>query len=51
LNIPYPIDNNGNAKGQIFAMWTKELPLDEQPIPTGGYLVGPENKKQWWKFW
>lgn len=51
LDLPYPIDNEGHARGKIFKMWTKDFPLDENPIPRDGYIVGPSTKKTWWKFW
>ncbi len=47
LKLPYPIDENGNPKGQTFQLWTKQLPLETQA----------QNSKQqgrnkpWWKFW
>ena len=51
LNLPYPIDSEGNARGEIFKMWTKDLPLNEKPIPADGYRVGQIIEKPWWKFW
>jgi len=30
LELPYPLDDNGNPKGQIYKLWTKELPLKPQ---------------------
>jgi hypothetical protein len=26
IGLPYPLDENGNPKGQIYKLWTKELP-------------------------
>jgi hypothetical protein len=51
LNLPYPMDNEEDARGKIFKMWTKDLPLDEKPIPRDGYIVGPATEKPWWKLW
>ena len=51
LNLPYPIDNEGQARGEVFKMWTKDLPIDEKLIPINGYIVGPITEKPWWKFW
>jgi hypothetical protein len=26
LRLPYPLDENGNPKGQVYKLWTRELP-------------------------
>jgi len=49
LNLPYPLDDNGNPKGLTFKLWTNQLKL----ITTKTNNVTTETKslKPWWRFW
>ena len=49
LNLPYPLDDNGNPKGLTFKLWTNQLKL----ITTKTNNVRTETKsvKPWWRFW
>jgi len=55
LRFDYPLDENGNAKGETFKMWTKENAL--VPDPKTLKFDNKENisikisNKPWWKFW
>ena len=49
LNLPYPLDDNGNPKGLTFKLWTQQLKF----ITTKNNNIKTETKsvKPWWKFW
>ena len=49
LNLPFPLDDNSNAKGLTFKFWTKQLKLKEMK----NNIVKTETKSgnSWWKFW
>jgi hypothetical protein len=44
LKLPYPLDDDGNALGQTYKLWTKELELK----PAKKEFA---QTKPWWKFW
>lgn len=44
LELPYPFDDDGEATGKVFRLWTSGLPL-----PTVSATIGKQ--KPWWKFW
>jgi hypothetical protein len=54
LGLPYPLNDDGTAKGETFKLWTRELPLKpptqqsekQRPASSGNSL-----RKPWWKFW
>jgi hypothetical protein len=50
LKLPYPLDDNGNPKGQTYKLWTKQLKLETQPTKAGIKQKTKESKP-WWKFW
>jgi hypothetical protein len=49
LKLPYPLDEDGNAKGQTYKIWTTQLQLgsenDKRAKRTKAIV------KPWWKFW
>lgn len=50
--LPYPIDDAGNAKGQIYKLWTKKLSLSTtSSVTSKGQAEVFEHSKPWWKFW
>jgi hypothetical protein len=50
--LPYPLDEDGNAKGKIYKLWTKELPLSNSSNVTAANRTNvTQNQKPWWKFW
>ena len=53
--LPYPLDDNGNPKGQVYKLWTNELRLKSQTSDstvTAKQTINQDNsKKPWWKFW
>jgi hypothetical protein len=52
LQLPYPLDDNGNPNGQVYKLWTKDLRLKTQTSNTT--TTSPtthKDKKTWWKFW
>jgi hypothetical protein len=51
LGLPYPLDDNGSAKGETFKLWTKDLPLKAEIPKTPKIKPGPGDKKPWWKIW
>ena len=54
LGLPYPLDDNGNPKGQTYKFWTKELQLKTKTL-TDSDTVDIRNignkLRPWWKFW
>jgi hypothetical protein len=47
--LAYPLDVDGNANGQVYKLWTKELSLS---VPSNKNSEDMMNKsKPWWKFW
>ncbi|MEJ1241053.1 hypothetical protein WBG78_23095 [Chryseolinea sp. T2] len=55
--LPYPLDDDRNAKGRIYKIWTKELTLSPEINTRSGQVKTisqekPINQaKPWWKFW
>ena len=55
LGLPYPLDENGNAKGQVYKLWTREFRLPQKA--NNSSPVRPivkelnKNEKPWWKLW
>jgi hypothetical protein len=49
LNLPYPLNANGNPKGLTFKLWTKQLKLET--VKTRIHKITIKNEKPWWKFW
>jgi hypothetical protein len=49
LKLPYPIDDDGNPKGQTYKLWTNQLKLETQSAHTN--FRHNKNEKPWWKFW
>lgn len=54
IKLPYPLDDDGNAKGETYRIWTKALTLKPmsstiQKRPTN--LPHNNQEKPWWKFW
>ncbi|MBX2924362.1 MAG: hypothetical protein KF746_19325 [Chitinophagaceae bacterium] len=50
LKLPYPIDDNGNPKGQTYKLWTSQLKLVTQQSKSE-LKHETKSKKPWWKFW
>lgn len=48
LGLAYPIDNHGKPNGQVYKLWTQNLPLKPDVYGTS---INKELKKHWWKFW
>jgi hypothetical protein len=54
IKLPYPLDDNGNPKGQVYKLWTKELKIKPQSSNASATIpvITVKNiKKPWWKFW
>ena len=54
LRLPYPLDDNGNPKGTVYKLWTKEFRVktqSENVSPVKPSLNIDKDKKLWWKFW
>jgi hypothetical protein len=54
LGLPYPLDVNGAPKGEVYKLWTKELPLKKQAekiVENKEKITNKVENKQWWKFW
>jgi hypothetical protein len=49
LKLPYPLDDNGNPKGQTYKFWTEKLRLKPETKNLTKKTV--KNDKPWWKFW
>lgn len=49
LKLPYPLDNDGNTKGQTYSFWTAKLRLN--PVQKNFKARIERNEKPWWKFW
>ena len=50
LDLPYPIDDDGNPKGRIFRIWTKEM-ASETERHEKAMKEARKIFKPWWKFW
>lgn len=50
LKLPYPVDDNGNPKGETFKLWTSQLKLLTQ-LPKADLKLTNKAQKHWWKFW
>ncbi|MBK7443272.1 MAG: hypothetical protein WBP43_05985 [Chitinophagales bacterium] len=52
LKLPYPLDDNFQPKGQVYKLWTKELPLRPISNSTTSSKTREANiNKPWWKLW
>jgi Asp-tRNA(Asn)/Glu-tRNA(Gln) amidotransferase C subunit len=54
LRLPYPLDDNGTPKGQVYKLWTNELRIKIQPSSANANKpteTADNAKKPWWKFW
>ncbi|GAB2819308.1 hypothetical protein [Ferruginibacter profundus] len=52
LQLPYPLDDNGNPNGEVFKLWTQDLKLKIQTSSvTSKASATNKHKKPWWKFW
>ena len=49
LKLPYPLDDNGNPKGQTYKFWTGKLRL--KPATKNLTTKTKTEDKPWWKFW
>ena len=49
LKLPYPLDDNGNPKGQTYKFWTEKLRL--KPATKNLTTKTKTEVKPWWKFW
>lgn len=50
--LPYPLDDDGNAKGHIYKLWTKELSLSTPSnVNPKSLTETTDHVKPWWKFW
>jgi hypothetical protein len=49
LKLPYPLDDNGNPKGETYKFWTSQLKLTTEQPETN--LNQNKSQKPWWKFW
>ena len=49
LKLPYPLDDNGNPKGQTYKFWTEKLRL--KPATKNLNTKTKTKDKPWWKFW
>jgi hypothetical protein len=49
LKLPYPLDDNGNPKGQTYKFWTEKLRLKPATKTTTNKTETKD--KTWWKFW
>lgn len=47
LNLPYPIDEDGNPSGATYKMWTKQLKL----VSVSKAVRQISDAKPWWKLW
>lgn len=53
LRLPYPLDDDGKARGTVYKLWTREHPLNEEvsrekEVPQA---ATGNRQKPWWKFW
>lgn len=53
LKLPYPLTDEGRAKGTVYKLWTSELPLNNQAgkQPMAAQSSTGNRQKPWWKFW
>jgi len=52
LKVPYPLDDNGIPKGEIYKLWTNELKIRNQPARQNQQADSFNiEKKPWWKLW
>ena len=54
LGLPYPLDDDGNPKGQVYKLWTKELRLKSKTNISSLKQIERDVQiitKPWWKFW
>lgn len=52
LQLPYPLDSNGNPNGDVYKLWTNDLKLKYLvPNIPGATPATYKDKKPWWKFW
>lgn len=55
IRLPYPLDDDGNPKGQTYKLWTDKLKLKGQQTGRRSEIRSDENgnndRKPWWKFW
>ena len=49
LKLPYPVDDNGNPKGQTYKFWTEKL--DPKPATKNLTTKTKTKNNPWWKFW
>lgn len=52
--LPYPLDDDGKAWGEVYQFWTAEFPLgDEVPAQLEYKAAAMDTVayKPWWKFW
>lgn len=50
--LPYPLDDDGNPKGKIYKLWTKELSLSNRSdVNSNSRTERIDHVKPWWKFW
>jgi hypothetical protein len=50
LKLPYPLDDNGNPKGDTYKLWTSQLKLTT-PQAKADLKEPHKTHKPWWKFW
>lgn len=48
LKLPYPLDDDGNPKGETYKLWARRLELVEQSTKKNS---SHRKGKPWWKFW
>jgi hypothetical protein len=54
LGLPYPLNEDGTPKGEIYRLWTQDLPLQPYNALSSKEMQisgGRPSEKPWWKFW
>ncbi|MEP7141536.1 MAG: hypothetical protein ABI707_01640 [Ferruginibacter sp.] len=55
IKLPYPLDDNGNHKGETYRLWTDKLKLKPQQVNNRINIQSGKTEKSeekpWWKFW
>lgn len=51
LQLPYPLTDEGNANGEVYKLYTKELKPGTISKYSKATLAKDNEDKSWWKFW
>lgn len=51
LGLPYPLNDDGTARGETYKLWTKDLSLQAQKAKQQSGSSNTNSNKPWWKFW